>query len=297
MGARQPEIVADVAWGARGVPIPAHGLRVYSGPAWPGMGQLDAWGVPWEVGYESVTTRAYAGHDAGWVDAGQLIGRLRAECPAYIEQGCSVWFCAADASSTPAWALGQITGYAQGFAARCDAEGFHPATIDPYGNRDAVYAARAGLPPGRCNLWGVGTWGFGEGGGAYLMPASSDAAVLQSGNTPGPAPDTDYNAVYVPFADLHLMGGPEPVPVPKGSPMLILVQDGPNAGLWLIGDLSAHHFASVNEVHGGSPAVMSGASFDPILRMVQTNQQTYKPVAGGGAPTVYNISGQATPAT
>jgi hypothetical protein len=113
--------------------------------------------------------------------------------------------CAADASSTDAFYVSNITQY---FAAWRSVLGAS-RVIWAYGNPTAVEAAIAG---GATIRWGVGTWGYGEGGGPYQMPTSSGADILQSGNTPGPADGTDYNALYAPLSTFAAWGGPSPTP-------------------------------------------------------------------------------------
>lgn len=196
---------ADVAW-ARPADIPADVILNYSGPAFAGLEQIRAWGKPYLLGFESTTTRAYAGYDAGVVDAQQLRG-VAATIPGYLESSCGAWYCAADERSTPAWALGGITDYGRAFR-----DVFGPTVpLIGYGNPDARRAAAAGsgapfLP------WGIGTWGEGEGGYPNQPPASSECALVQSGNTAGPAPGTDLNWLYQPLELFRAYGGPAGAP-------------------------------------------------------------------------------------
>lgn len=223
MGDRLADVViADVAWGARGVAIPAQALHVYSGPAWPGMAQLNAWALPWMIGYEGTEERAYGGAPAADQDMPQLIGRLRNECPDYMTLGCGFWFCGADRSSTPEWALPLVAEYGARMVAIALDNGWVPRAALCYGNRAVSFAGCANIVQIPRGPWGVGTWGFGEGGGPYMLPASSDAWVLQSGNTPGPVPgDTDFNGCYVDLAALGYYGGPTGPATRKVNTMFI----------------------------------------------------------------------------
>lgn len=218
MNARTPLIAADVAWGARGIGIPAELILGYSGPAYAGLDQIRAWAKPFLLGYESTTTRSYAGGDAGQADIEQLISVART-IPGYLKGGCGFWMCAADETSTPAWAWPGITDYFRRATARYLAEIGQPPAVPPYGNRDAVAAAHAGIVAGGGIPldWGVGTWGYGEGRGANQPPDVSDAAMLQSGNTPGPAEGTDLDWLYVPLERFRAWGGPTPAPSPLPS--------------------------------------------------------------------------------
>lgn len=213
MTVRTGEIAADVAW-ARPPVIPAALILGYSGPAFAGLGQIQSWGKPFLLGYESITTRAYSGTDGGIADAQQLISVART-IPGYVEGNCGLWFCAADENSTPAWALSFITEYAAAFTATVRAVGWYPQVELPYGNPEAFNAALAGIAQagGTGGAWGVGTWRCGEGGGPNQPPADSDAWLLQSGNTPGPADGTDLDWLYVPLDKFGAWGGPAPTPL------------------------------------------------------------------------------------
>ncbi len=205
MGYRYPGTVADVAW-ARPAVIPDDLIMNYSGPAFCGLDQVKAWGKPYLLGYESSTTRAYAGGGAAIPDAQQLLGVART-LPGYIESGCGFWFCAADTPNSPDHVLGWIREYGAEFARQIHAVcGVVP--ILAYGNRAAASAACAGIADagGRPYPWGVGTWGYGEGGAPNSGPSESDAALVQSGNTPGRAEGTDLNWRYVDLAELRPYG-------------------------------------------------------------------------------------------
>lgn len=200
-------IACDIAW-ARPATIPCPIIN-YSGPAFAGVEQLAAWGQPYMVGFESATTRAYAGGDAGAEDARALLDVLRT-IPGYLEGNHSTWMCAADANSTPAWALPGVTDYFARAADEFLAVGYRPHITFGYGNPEASRAARAGIATRglRGERWGIGTWREGEGYGANTPPAASTAAMLQSGNTPGPADGTDLDWLYLPLEELGFYGGP-----------------------------------------------------------------------------------------
>ncbi len=210
MSARTSLVLADVAW-ARPENLGAvvDGILGYSGPAFPGLDWIRHWGKPFLLGFESSTTRAYAGGDAGAEDARQLISVART-LPGYIENNCGAWWCSADSPNTPGWAVPGCTEYARRFVLECIGIGWRPTIGLPYGNRDASSAGVAGAIAAGIGsgMWGVGTWNFGEGGGAFQLPSDSDAVILQSGNTPGPADGTDYDALYRPLEELGFYGGP-----------------------------------------------------------------------------------------
>lgn len=199
----------DIAWARPPSVDPFVGMSIYSGPAFPGLDWIRRWNVPVLLGYEGTEERAYAGGDAGAEDARQLIG-IAHTLPGYIESGCGFWMCAADRPSTPSWALPNITEYFHRAALELLAVGWIPARGLGYGNRDASLAATDGIVaagiPG--DEWGVGTWGGGEGRGANQLPGDSDAALLQSGNTPGLVDGTDTNGMYQPLEYFGAYGGP-----------------------------------------------------------------------------------------
>lgn len=228
MTVRTGEVAADVAWGRPGS-IPADLILGYSGPAFPGVAWIQAWGKPFLLGYESTTTRAYAGGDAGAQDADQWVSVARS-IPGYLEGRCGFWICCADANSTPAWALPNITEYARRFTVRVVAEVGVPVPGLGYGNPDASAAGAAGITAGGAfgMRWGVGTWGEGEGANPGRPPADSDAALIQSGNTPGPADGTDLDWLYQPLSTFAAFGGPASTPIPhpqEAFPMIVLVQN------------------------------------------------------------------------
>lgn len=209
MNDRTGEIAADVAW-SRPAAIPAALILGYNGAARADRAQVDAWGRPFLMGFESATTRSYAGGDAGEADAAF-------SCRSFDEVGypleCGSWVCAADSSSTPGQFLANIEEYGYRYALRMIAGG-RTGPITAYGNPDAVEAMcrgirRAGLLAIR---WGVGTWGYGEGRGANQPPNEADAELVQSGNTPGPAEGTDHNWLYADVATFAAWGGPAPAP-------------------------------------------------------------------------------------
>jgi len=214
MNDRTDRIAADVAW-SRPPDIPADLILNYSGPAFAGVEWINRWGKPYLLGFESTTTRAYAGGDAGAVDARQLLGVMRS-IPGYLERRCGFWVCAADSPSTPGWALDQVTEYCRRFAAVIVAEvGEVPALA--YGNVDAARAGARGLTAAGAigREWGVGTWGYGEGGSANRPPRISSAALIQSGNTPGPAEGTDLNWIFTELGAFAAHGGPRTTTQPK----------------------------------------------------------------------------------
>jgi hypothetical protein len=220
MAARTGEISLDVAWAWDGIPPrpPVAMMNVYNGSARPSRAAVDSWGVPTLMGFESAVDRAFAGGDAGEADANFSIGRF-AEWGYPLEAGS--WCCAHDGNGTPSWALGNIEDYAFRYARRMVAAG-RTGPIAGYGNPAAVEAfrrgcARAGVESPR---WGVGTWGYGEGGYANAAPAFADCEQLQSGNTPGMYAGTDHNWLYAPvsvFRPYGLVVDDEPVPAPTGD--------------------------------------------------------------------------------
>lgn len=208
MAARTGQTGADVAW-ARPPVIPADLILGYSGPARPTVEQINAWGKPFLLGFESATTRAYAGWDAGIADAQWHESRAR-------ELGyppeCGTWVCAADTPSTPAVFWPAIRDY---FAAWRSVIG-PTRPLLAYGNRDAVREALAG---GATLAWGVGTWGYGETSWG-APPAESDAHLIQSGNNPGPAEGTDLNWCYAPLEVFGAWHGPTAtIPAPPSEPV------------------------------------------------------------------------------
>ncbi len=215
------EVAHDVAW-SRPPAIPGALILGYNGSARATREQVEAWAKPFLMGFESSTTRAYAGGDAGDADAGF-------SCSSFDEVGypreCGSWFCAADTPSTPAQFLGNIEEYAYRYALRM-IDGGRSGPLAAYGNPAAVDAAcrgitRAGLVALR---WKVGTWGMGEGGGPNQPPAEADAELVQSGNTPGQAEGTDLNWLYVLTAVFCAWFGPTtsaPDPIPMEDDMLV----------------------------------------------------------------------------
>lgn len=218
MNARTGEIAHDVAW-ARPPGIPGVLILGYNGAARATKAQIDAWGRPFLCGFESSTTRAYAGGPAGWEDGGFTV---RSFGELGYPRECGSWLCAADANATPAQFLGNIEEYGFNYALRLIADGRN-GPILCYGNPDAVEALargirRAGLVALR---WGVGTWGYGEGGGPNMPPAEADAELVQSGNTPGQAEGTDLNWLYASVAVFGAWGGP-----PLTTPIEPYLEDG-----------------------------------------------------------------------
>lgn len=227
MGARTGQTGADVAW-ARPSEIPADLILGYSGPARPTVEQINAWGKPFLLGFESATTRAYAGRDAGIADAQWHESRAR---DLGYPADCGTWVCAADTPSTPAVFWPAIRDY---FAAWRSVIG-PTRPLLAYGNRDAVREALAG---GATLAWGVGTWGYGETSWG-APPAESDAHLIQSGNNPGPAEGTDLNWLYCPLELFAAWHGPTPAPTPtpsekKGPDMLFIAHtlDTQTCDLW-----------------------------------------------------------------
>lgn len=218
MNARTGELAHDVAW-ARPPAIPGALILGYNGAARPTKAEIDAWGRPFLCGFESATTRSYAGGDAGWAD-GEFSVRSFAELGYPIE--CGSWVCAADSPSTPAQFLPNVEAYGLNYARRLIAAGrLGPLLV--YGNPDAVEALCRGVrAAGLVALrWGVGTWGYGEGGGANMPPAQADAELVQSGNTPGQADGTDLNWLYAAVAVFGAWGGP-----PLTSTIELYLEDG-----------------------------------------------------------------------
>lgn len=215
MNTRTGELACDVGFPPHPGKVPVALANIYSGAARPDPATIKGWGVPVLLGFEATTTYSYGG--AGNVDAAadQLLGAAQA---IGYPSGCGFWICAADENSTPAQYLPNIEAHFGRWRERLG-----PVPITPYGNPDAIYAAARGAG-GLINLWGVGTWNGGEGGGPNQPPAQSPFSLLQSGNTPGPAPGTDLDWLYVPVANFAAWGGPAPAPAPEED-MDILVQD------------------------------------------------------------------------
>lgn len=240
MTAQLTERWGDIAWARPWSVAPYVGMSIYSGPAFPGLEWIRRWNVPVILGYESTEERAYSGEAGGRVDARQLISVART-LPGYVEAGCSFWMCAADRSRTPAWALPQITGYFRVATLEILDSGWAPARGFGYGNRDAALAATDGIVAAGVagDEWGVGTWLYGEGSWPNALPAESDAALLQSGNTPGLVDGTDCNAMYQPLSYFAAYGGPaaepEPVVIPtqpddeEDSMRYLVTSDGGHA--------------------------------------------------------------------
>lgn len=305
MTARLPLLCGDVAWGARGLSMGPYDLvNGYSGPAFPGLDQIHAWGKPFLLGFESATTRAYAGGDAGAVDAQELIGVART-LPGYLEAHCGFWMCAADANSTPAWALGNITDYFRRASLEILSAGWVPARGFGYGNRDAAMAATdgivaAGLPG---DEWGVGTWGYGEGGGTNQLPGDSDAALVQSGNTPGLVDGTDLNAMYQPLDYFGAYGGPAAdVPsaptAPPEDEMLIVIMSLPFGGrlarLMFSDGYKLDQWASdgtpATELNGIPLGVAKAPKGTP-LRFVTDNDEALRVLTASNAITTWRDAG------
>lgn len=310
MNQRTGEIAADAAWPAadQGPNPPVALMLVYNGSARPPRPVVDAWNRPTLMGFESSTTRAYAGGDAGEQDSGW-------SCDRYDEWGygrdLGSWVCAADTPSTPGQFLPNITEYGRRYALRQIAGGrFGPITW--YGNPAAVEAACAGCrAAGVIALrWGVGTWGYGEGGGPNQPPAQADAELIQSGNTPGPlAVPSDLNWLYVVVSTFAAYaGGAAPAPTPKtteGYEMLaVVVGDGffakdkqvylivPGVSTERVDDDSANFF-EVLARFSGIPATKQPASWvdgqiaigiTQFKRNQALDAFLANPTGGGGAP-------------
>lgn len=253
MSALTDDRALDIAW-ARPASIPCP-LINYSGPAFAGLEQLLAWGQPFIIGFESSTTRAYAGYAEGRVDARALLDVLRT-IPDYLSGNYSTWMCAADANSTPAWALPGVQDYFAGAADEFLAIGYRPKITFGYGNPEASAAAVAGVNGRglRGERWGIGTWREGEGGGPNQPPAVSTAAMLQSGNTPGPAEGTDLDWLYLPIAQLGFNNGPSsPTPARSETDMDICWGKNMNGDTqtWLAnGSVASHQFTGAPGAYG-----------------------------------------------
>lgn len=225
MNTRTGELACDVAFQSNTIPTPAVALILgYNGAARPTVETIARWARPVLLGFESDVIRSYAGGDAGDADAAF-------SCQSFDEVGyprdCGSWVCAADASSTPAQYLPNITEYGRRYALRMAAGG-RSGPILAYGNPAAVEALCAGVRAAGLTAlrWKVGTWGVGEGGGPNMAPDQADAELVQSGNTPGPVPDTDLDWLYAPVSMFAAMGGPAaatPTPKKKGSSRMELV--------------------------------------------------------------------------
>lgn len=229
MNARTGEIALDVAFTKFGGEAPVALVLSYNGPALPTREQAAEWNRPLLLGFESSTTRAYAGGDAGETDSGF-------SCFAFDQWGyprdCGSWCCAADTPNTSPQFVPNIEEYGYRYALR-QIVGGRLGPITWYGNPTAVEAAcagtrRAGLVAIR---WGVGTWGYGE-SGSGAPPAESNCELLQSGNNPGPRPATDLDWLYAPVALFRAMGGPAgggapAAPANRGSSMEIVHYNNP----------------------------------------------------------------------
>jgi len=149
--------------------------------------------------FESLTTRAFAGFSAGAEDAVWAQGRVsEVGYPA----SCTFAVCAADTPEVSGYE-GQISQYFTGWKSVVGSS----RLLLSYGSKQANDASAQGGAEGP---WGVGTWNYGEGRGSYQLPDDPLGAwLLQSGNTPGPLPDTDYNRIYVPIDQLRAWGGPQ----------------------------------------------------------------------------------------
>lgn len=227
MNTRTGERACDVGFPPHATSLPVALATFYNGAAMPDVSIIQGWNIPALMFFESDPTRAYAGFDAGVTDAQYTRGvAQRIGYPAT----CGVGFCAADARSTPAQFLANIGQYAAGWRTV-----FPVVPLTPYGNPDARRAAAAGAG-GAVNQWGIGTWDEGEGGGPNQPPDQSECALLQSGNTPGPAPGTDLDWLYAPVAVFGAWGGPVPttpeedeVKMYQGDKSGVILLDGANA--------------------------------------------------------------------
>jgi hypothetical protein len=219
-GARTGLVTLDGAWGVD-VNVPSNPAvamcNTYNGAAIPSKAWADSLGRPMLMGFESSVDRAFSGAQGAQQDSPFSANRY--DGWGYPVE-CGSWVCAHDGNSTPNWALANIEDYALTYALIQMQRG-RSGPITGYGNPAAVEAFRRGV--NRAGLdsprWGVGTWGYGEGGGAYQLPPFADCEQLQSGNTPGPYPATDYNELYADIAVFRPYGlTVAPTPPPDSPP-------------------------------------------------------------------------------
>lgn len=233
MNVRTGELALDVAFQQFDGPPPVALVCSYNGAALPPKARVDGWQRATLLGFESSTTRSYAGGDAGETDSAFSASVFDAW--GYPRE-CGSWVCAADAPSTDPVFLPNCEDYGYRYALRQLAAG-RSGPILVYGNPAAVEAVcrgirRAGLVALR---WGVGTWGYGEGRGADQPPSSADCELLQSGNTPGPIAATDLDWLYAPVNVFAAYNGPasstpNPAPPPVEGDMELLIFPHPVVG-------------------------------------------------------------------
>ena len=283
MSARTGELAADVAW-ARPPAIPVALICGYNGSARPSAEQVAAWGRPFLCGFESDVVRSYAGGDAGEADAAF-------SCRSFDELGypreCGSWVCAADASSTPAQYLANVTEYGRRYALRMIAGG-RPGPLLAYGNPAAVEAMVAGFrAAGVTGLrWGVGTWGYGEGRGPNQPPAEADVELLQSGNTPGPADGTDLDWLYAPVDVFRAWGGPAPsepvTPSRKKPPKMWIAHVASTHGcdLWTETPTKLRYWQNTDTTEGdwGIGATLRGYMAQGVTVVTYPTLADYQPV-------------------
>jgi hypothetical protein len=224
VSARTGEAALDVAFVRPPGPYPVALAMGYNGAALPSRAEVDAWACPTCLGFESAVDRSFAGYDAGVADANFTADVFDAWG---YPKDCGWWVCAHDGSSTPAWALPNITGYGQGFASTMRARGYTgPGTA--YGENAAVDSMCAGIAAARSTplRWRVGTWGNGEGGGPNQPPADCDCELLQSGNTPSVVPNADHDWLYAPVSTFAALNGPASAPpTPPEEDSVIYLSD------------------------------------------------------------------------
>lgn len=266
MNQRTGELGLDVAFQQFDGPAPGALIASYNGAALPPKSRVDGWARPTILGFESSTTRSYAGYDAGVADAEFSANVFDAW--GYPNE-CGYWVCAADTPSTDQVFVPNITEYHRGFVTRMRQRGYiGPAT--KYGNPRAVEAACAGARgAGSIGLrWGVGTWGYGEGGGPNQPPATADCEFLQSGNTPGPLPATDLDWLYAPVNVFAAYNGPA-----SGAPSGPVAQEDDVVHLvQYLGHPEPRPFFRVFEFG------------DKVYREQVTNDQAHAYVAAGMVP-------------
>lgn len=245
MNAITGELALDVAFTKFSGEAPVALVVSYNGPALPTREQAAEWNRPLLLGFESDTTRAYAGGDAGERDSAFSCGVF--DSWGY-PRDCGSWVCAADTPNTSAQFLPNIEEYAFRYAVR-QLTGGRFGPLAGYGNPEAVEAfcrgvRRAGFVGLR---WGVGTWRYGETRDGQ-PPAVCDVEMLQSGNNPGPRPATDLDWLYAQVAVFAPMGGPAPTPIFQGDDMpyvgLKKRADGHTFDAWLVdGGVTTRNFA------------------------------------------------------
>lgn len=246
------ETLLDVSFSWAGInsaavkSVGASGVLVYCGPARPSVPWLHEMvdnGVAVIFIFESSTTRAFAGYDAGVADAKYTLSRVREV--GYPDE-CGIAVCAADTPNVSGYE-GQIAAYFQGWESVTG-----PRIKISYGSIVANNAAASGGAEGP---WGVGTWGYGEASWANARPSDPRGAwLIQSGNTPGPLPDTDLNWLYVPLSQLQPWGGSTAAPTPKeNSNMLVGLRkrpDGAYDASIIDGGIAIHAFTGPMAVWG-----------------------------------------------